>query len=76
VPHCPHVWLDLPPGGSPTLARQALAAGVVVVPSAVFAVGRATDDGVRISLGAATDRASLAEAFARLAALPAGQRES
>jgi len=31
---------------------------------------------VRISLGAAADRASLAEALARLAALPAGQRES
>jgi len=46
------------------------------VPSAVFAVGRATADGVRISLGAAADRASLAEALARLAALPAGQRES
>jgi len=74
--HCPHVWLDLPPGRSPTFARQALAAGVVVVPSAVFAVGRATADGVRISLGAAADRASLAEALARLAALPAGQRES
>jgi DNA-binding transcriptional MocR family regulator len=74
--HCPHVWLDLPPGRSPAFARQALAAGVVVVPSAVFAVGRATADGVRISLGAAADRASLAEALARLAALPAGQRES
>ncbi|HPC82181.1 MAG TPA: PLP-dependent aminotransferase family protein [Thermoanaerobaculaceae bacterium] len=75
-PHCPHVWLTLPPGRSAAFAKQALAAGVVVVPSAVFAVGRACEDGVRISLGAATDRASLAEALARLAALPAGQRRA
>lgn len=75
-PHCPHVWLGLAPGRSAAFAKQALAAGVVVVPSAVFAVGRACEDGVRVSLGAATDRASLAEALARLAALPAGQRRA
>lgn len=73
--HCPHVWLRMPPGASASFATRALAAGVVVVPAAVFAVGRTCEDGVRISLGAATDRPSLAEACARLAALPAVHRK-
>ena len=68
-PHCPHVWLELPAGRSAAFARQAMASGVVVVPSAVFAVSRGCEEGVRISIGAATDRGSLAEALARLAAL-------
>jgi DNA-binding transcriptional MocR family regulator len=69
-PHCPHVWLTGPAGGSAEFARRALAAGVVVVPSSVFAAGRgAVADGVRISMGAAADRPTLAEALARLAAL-------
>ena len=42
---------------------------VVVVPAEVFATGRHGADGVRISIGAATDRAALAEALTRLAAL-------
>ena len=46
------------------------AAGVVVVPSSVFAAGRsAVADGIRISIGAAASRATLAEGLGRLAAL-------
>ena len=68
--HCPHVWLMAPPGGSDAFARRALAAGVVVVPSGVLAAGRAPSaDGIRISMGAAPDRATLAEGLSRLAAL-------
>jgi len=66
---CPHVWLENPPGGSARFTERALAAGVVVVPAEVFATGRHGADGVRISIGAATDRAALAEALTRLAAL-------
>jgi DNA-binding transcriptional MocR family regulator len=69
-PHCPHVWLAPVPGGSTAYARRALAAGVVVVPSDVLAAGRPPwEDGIRISLGAAPDRATLAEGLDRLAAL-------
>ena len=69
-PHCPHVWLPAPPGGSAEFARRAQAAGVVVVPSSVFAAGRsAVADGIRISIGAAASRATLAEGLGRLAAL-------
>ncbi len=40
-----------------------------MVPAGVFASGRQNPDGVRVSLGAATDRAALADALGRLAAL-------
>ena len=69
-PHCPHVWLPAPPGGSAAFARRALAAGVVVVPSSVLAAGRQwAADGVRISIGSAPDRRTLAEGLSRLARL-------
>jgi len=72
APCCPHVWLVAPPGGSAAFARRALAAGVVVVPSSVLAAGRlAMVDGVRISLGSASDRRTLAEGLSRLAGLAA-----
>jgi DNA-binding transcriptional MocR family regulator len=67
--HCPHVWLTAPPGGSADFTRRAQAAGVVVVPAAVFAVGRPASDGVRISIGSAASRATLAEGLGRLTAL-------
>jgi DNA-binding transcriptional MocR family regulator len=70
--HCPHVWLATPPGGSSAFAKRAQAAGVVVVPSSVLMAGRTTsEDGVRISIGAAPDRATLSEGLSRLAALGA-----
>lgn len=69
-PHCPHVWVVAPPGGSTDFARRALAAGVVVVPSEVLAAGRHSGaDGIRISVGAASSRMTLAEGLTRLAAL-------
>jgi DNA-binding transcriptional MocR family regulator len=68
-PHCPHLWIPNPPGGSGPFAQAASAAGVVVVPADVFATGRQAPDGVRVSVGAATDRAALADALERLARL-------
>ncbi|HNX30312.1 MAG TPA: PLP-dependent aminotransferase family protein [Holophaga sp.] len=69
-PHCPHVWLPAPPGGSQDFVRRAQAAGVVVVPSSVLAAGRTpSEDGVRISIGAPPNRNTLSEGLARLAAL-------
>lgn len=69
-PHCPHVWLSAPPGGSAAFAKRAQAAGVVVVPSSVLTAGRTSaEDGIRISIGSAADRSTLAEGLSRLAAL-------
>jgi DNA-binding transcriptional MocR family regulator len=69
-PHCPHVWLTHPPGGSSAFAKRAQAAGVVVVPSNVLTAGRSTsEDGIRISIGSAPERATLSEGLSRLAAL-------
>ena len=70
TPRCPHVWLAAPPGGSESFTKRALAAGVVVVPASVFAAGRSVaEDGIRVSIGAAADRGTLAEGLARLARL-------
>ena len=69
-PYCPHVWLTSVPGGSSAFAKRALEAGVVVVPSSVLAAGRTSAaDGIRLSVGSAPDRATLAEGLSRLAAL-------
>ena len=69
-PHCPHVWLAAPPGGSSDFAKRALGAGVVVVPSSVLVAGRPSGaDGIRISIGSAPDRRTLAEGLIRLARL-------
>jgi DNA-binding transcriptional MocR family regulator len=71
-PHCPHVWLPAPPGGPDRFTKRALEAGVVVVPSRVFAATRAVQaPGLRISIGAAPDRATLAQGLARLEAAAA-----
>lgn len=71
--HGPHVWIPLERGSGDTFAKRALTAGVVVVPASVFAAGRSlAGDGVRVSIGAATDRVSLAEALSRLRALLPG----
>ena len=69
-PTAPTSGSPRPPGGSAAFARRAQAAGVVVVPSGVLASGRIpTEDGIRISIGSAADRATLAEGLSRLAAL-------
>ncbi len=71
-PHCPHVWLPAPPGGPDRFTKRALEAGVVAVPSRVFAATRAVQaPGLRISIGAAPDRATLAQGLARLEAVAA-----
>jgi DNA-binding transcriptional MocR family regulator len=68
--HCPHVWLTAPPGGPERFTRRALEAGVVVVPSDVFAATRGIHaPGIRISIGAAPDRATLSEGLSRLEAV-------
>jgi DNA-binding transcriptional MocR family regulator len=69
-PHGPHVWLPTPPGGPERFTKRALEAGVVVVPSSVFAATRGVrEKGIRISVGAAPDRATLAEGLSRLEGL-------
>lgn len=68
-PHCPHVWIHKPLGGSERFTKRALAAGVVVVPTSTFATGRGAEDGLRISIGSAADRTTLAEGLARLGRL-------
>lgn len=71
--HGPHVWVPLPRGAGDGLAKLALTSGIVVVPGSVFAAGRVlAADGIRVSIGAATDRASLGEALARLRPLLPG----
>lgn len=70
--HCPHIWLPAPPGGQERFRRRALEAGVVVVSSDVFAATRAVQEpGIRVSIGAAPDRATLAQGLARLEGLNA-----
>jgi DNA-binding transcriptional MocR family regulator len=66
---CPHLWITSPPGGSERFTQRALEAGVVVVPASVFAAGRLARDGIRLSIGAATDRGALGDALGRLAGL-------
>ncbi|HYE50116.1 MAG TPA: PLP-dependent aminotransferase family protein [Azospirillaceae bacterium] len=65
-----HLWLRLPPSWSaPAFADEARRAGLSVVPGAAFAIGAPRCEAVRLSLGAASDRAALDRALARLGAL-------
>lgn len=69
-PRGPHVWLELPPGRrADGFAAEAGSCGVAVVPASAFATGPAAPDAVRVSLGAAPDRASLRIGLKRLAGL-------
>ncbi|MGO1073958.1 aminotransferase-like domain-containing protein [Inquilinus sp. CA228] len=61
----PHLWLPLAADAGAAAAR-CLAAGVEVVAADVFAVTREAPQGLRLSLAAASSRAELAEALARL----------
>lgn len=62
-----HVWLPLPRGQDRTkFVSELFRQGLAVVDSEVFAVGRATSPAVRLCLGAARNRAELAEALHRL----------
>lgn len=68
LPPSPHQWLPTP-GDAEATARAARAAGVEVVPSALFATGRERPAAVRVSLTAARSRRDLAVALERLAPL-------
>lgn len=62
-----HVWLPLAAGASPdALRRTAQERGLSLITSEAFAVGSDTPNGVRLSLGAASKRAALADALRRL----------
>ncbi|WP_207480675.1 aminotransferase-like domain-containing protein [Arenibaculum pallidiluteum] len=64
-----HLWLRLPPSWSaPAFADHVRRAGLAVVPSGAFAVGATPVEALRISLGAAADRAVLGAALHRIAA--------
>lgn len=59
-----HLWLKLPSyRRAVDLAEHAARAGIAVVPSSAFAVSDSVEEAVRISLGAASDRGSLAQAL-------------
>lgn len=64
APESLHVWLPLPRGASADRLRQAAQArGLSLTAADAFAVSPEAPDGVRISLGAASKRAVLAEAL-------------
>jgi len=59
-----HLWLKLPTyWRAGDLAEHAARAGIAVVPGSAFAVSESVEEAVRISLGAASDRGSLAQAL-------------
>jgi DNA-binding transcriptional MocR family regulator len=65
-----HLWLRLPSGQrADDLVEAAVRAGVLIVPSSAFAVGKLKTEAVRISLGAASDRSELEDALSQLAGL-------
>ena len=65
-----HLWLRLPSGQRAVdLVEAALRAGVLIVPSSAFAVGKCTTEAVRISLGVASDRSELEDGLNQLAGL-------
>jgi DNA-binding transcriptional MocR family regulator len=66
--HGIHLWLDLPEGWDRrALAGAARGRGLALAPADAFAAGEGAPDGVRLSLGAARDRASLAEGLRAVA---------
>lgn len=65
-----HLWLRLPEGhNAEDLVDAAVRAGLLIVPSSAFAVGKCRTEAVRISLGAASDRAELEDGLNQLAGL-------
>ena len=65
-----HLWLRLPPSVSASdFAEQANRSGIAVVPSAAFAVGPSSTEAVRVSLGAAVNRAALEDALSLLVSM-------
>ncbi|OWJ67487.1 PLP-dependent aminotransferase family protein [Inquilinus limosus] len=74
-PASPHLWLPRD-GDADALAARCRAAGVEVVAGDLFAVTREAPQGLRLSLAAASSRAELAEALARLGHVLGGQNGS
>jgi DNA-binding transcriptional MocR family regulator len=65
-----HLWLDLPPGRDlAQLREEGRKRGLAIVTSEAFAAGTDAGAGLRVSLGAARDRAVLGEALRSLAQL-------
>jgi len=65
-----HLWLRLPSGQrADDLVEAAVRAGLLIVPSSAFAVGKCTTEAVRISLGVASDRSELEDGLNQLAGL-------
>jgi DNA-binding transcriptional MocR family regulator len=65
-----HLWLRLPIGQrADDLVEAAVRAGVLIVPSSAFAVGKCAAEAVRISLGVAHDRSELEDGLNQLASL-------
>jgi DNA-binding transcriptional MocR family regulator len=65
-----HLWLRLPSGQrADDLLEAAVRAGLLIVPSSTFAVGKCTTEAVRISLGVASDRSELEDGLNQLAGL-------
>jgi DNA-binding transcriptional MocR family regulator len=72
-----HVWLELPAyWTSAQLARAADGAGIAVTPAEAFAVGGASVNAIRISLGSIKDRGRLQAGLQRLSHLLAGRPDS
>ncbi|WP_247886847.1 PLP-dependent aminotransferase family protein [Azospirillum sp. SYSU D00513] len=64
-----HVWLRLPPAWSAAaFAERVRRSGLAVVPGSAFAVEASQGEALRVSLGAAPDRRTLAGALERIAA--------
>ncbi len=69
-PQSLHVWLDTPPGLDLGVLRETgRKRGLAIVTADAFAAGPEAPSGLRVSLGAARDRAVLTEALTGLAEL-------
>lgn len=65
-----HLWLRLPGGQrADDLVEAAVRAGVLIVPSSAFAIGKVATEAVRISLGVASDRSELEDGLNQLAGI-------
>jgi DNA-binding transcriptional MocR family regulator len=72
-----HVWLELPAyWNSSQLARAADSEGIAVTPAEAFAIGSASVNAIRISLGNIKDRGRLQAGLQRLSHLLARRPES
>lgn len=66
-PRCPHIWLPMPELEAERMAARAMRAGVELTPPSAPLVDPSLISGVRICLGVAADRATLANALDKVA---------